>query len=115
MEYMEKFRRDDGSFEGYPVTNWLMFSLYSQMGKLERAEEIVPFLKPNIEKDSKCIIWYLDCIWRAKRQNLLAEELLDMLENAQTEEGNWRTVDGKRYYPHVTVEAIRVLKTWGRD
>jgi len=24
-------------------------------------------------------------------------------------------VDGKRYYPHVTVEAIRVLKTWGRD
>ncbi|HOP09105.1 MAG TPA: hypothetical protein PK718_04480 [Candidatus Methanofastidiosa archaeon] len=115
MLYMERFRRGDGSFEGHPVTNWLMFSIYSQLGLQEKAEEVVPFLKPGREEDTKRIILYLDCIWRAKRQNVLAEELLDRLEESQGADGNWRTVDGKKYYTHVTVEAIRVLRTWGRE
>jgi len=115
VRFIENYKRDDGSFEGYPVTNWFMFSVYSQLGDTKKAKHMVPLLKEYMEKDTKCIIWYLDCIWRAKRQNLLAEELLDMLENSQEEEGYWKTVDGKKYYPWITVEAIRVLRTWGRE
>jgi len=115
VRYMEKFMREDGSFEGYPVTNWIMFSVYSQLGEKEKADKLVPSLKASMERDTKCIIWYLDSIWRAKRENLLADDLLDILEKSQTEDGNWKTVDGKKHYPAVTVEAIRVLRTWGRD
>ncbi|MBN1786431.1 MAG: hypothetical protein JW825_05565 [Candidatus Methanofastidiosa archaeon] len=113
--YMEQFMHKDGSFEGFPITNWLMFSIYSRIGDTKKADSIAPLLKSSMEKDAKSIIMYLDCIWRAKRENMLAEELLDALEDMQDKEGNWRTADGKKYYPNVTVDAIRVLRAWGRE
>lgn len=114
LRFMHQHKRDDGTFEGYTITNWIMMSLYAQLGMSEAAQALLPYVRMNIEKDTKLIIWALDCLWKAKMENVLAGELLDLLESKQARDGCWTTAEGEECYPLITVEALRTLKRWER-
>jgi len=115
VNYMENFRRGDGSFEGLPITNWMMFSLYSQRGDDEKADALMPFLETDTPEDPKYLVMQIDCIWMANRENHIAEGILDRLEKMQQDDGSWKTSDGKRFYAQATAEIIRIMHTWGRE
>ena len=114
VRFLDQYRRNDGTIEGYPITNWITFALYAQLGMNDSAQKLAPFLRSSIEHDPKMVIWYLDCLWKAKMENVLADDLLDLLESLQDDEGCWKTVEGTACYPETTINALRILSLWGR-
>ncbi len=114
VRFLDQYRRNDGTLEGYPITNWIAFALYAQLGMNESAQKIIPYLRSNIERDTRMIAWYLDCLWKAKMEHVLADDLLDLLETMQDDAGCWKTVEGRECYPSITIDVMRVLSKWGR-
>ncbi len=113
LMFLQQYMREDGTFEGFPITNWIVFSIYSQMDMTDAAQKLVPYIRTNIVHDPKHIVWCLNCLWKAQRENVLADELLDLLLKMQDPNGCWKDEDNK-CCPNITAEAIATLHMWGR-
>ncbi len=114
VRFLDQYRRNDGTLEGYPITNWITFALYAQLGMNESAQKIIPYIRSNIERDTIMIAWYLDCLWKAKMEHVLADDLLDLLESMQDDSGCWKTVGEAECHPSITIDVMRILSKWGR-
>ena len=111
---------DTGRLAGYLRATWIalpLFALYPGRDT-EPFRQALSVVKEHYtaDWDASCVAWLLRCLSDAglPAETALVARCLADLEKKQRPDGSWGSEDGEEHVVGATVEALRVLRAYGR-
>lgn len=103
---------EDGHLPSFLHADWLAAGTFVKTGETQAADGILAYLEARLpEMDSSPVAWMITSLagmGMAKSHPLLLRARR-LLEEAQEEDGRWKSEDGPQRDVHVTLESLRAL------
>ncbi len=121
VDFLLQSREASGRLKGYLRATWDALVLLSQHPGPDSSEfkETLAAIERELAPENwegSNLAWLLCCFRDAglPGDNLLVKKALDELARKQRPDGSWSSEDGEKFAVSATIEALRVLKHYGR-
>jgi hypothetical protein len=119
--FLLKQREHSGLLKGYVRATWdalVLFRYYPGPDSAEFKEtlKVIESAYRPSEYEASNLAWLLTCLKHSELPSThpLVERALEELATRQRADGSWSSEDGERFTVGATVDALRVLKYFGR-
>lgn len=120
-EFLMRHIQPSGLIKGYLYASWDSLVMFHYHPGVESNvyKILLKAVKNRFEPekhDAADLAWFLRCLRDANldSKDTLVVRTLDILESLQQDNGSWNSAEGTEYTGMVTVDAIRVLRDFGR-
>lgn len=120
VAFLLENRDMEGKFAGFLHSTWISVGVFGQLegSRSEVVNKALNIIDQNInrmEDGASDFTWCLECFYVAgvPKDNPVAKKFIDRLIELQREDGAWVSGDGNKYTVSATINALRVLKSYG--
>jgi prenyltransferase beta subunit len=121
LEFLQKQMDEKGKVEGPQIATWIATAIF---GKLEgskslyvrKALDLLEDWLDEEREDAAFLCWYLECLMYAgvPKEHALVQRCLSKLKTLQDKDGGWKSADAAKYNVSTTINALKLLKHYGK-